>query len=349
MSHTIQMKQKHLLLRAAFQETIERPPVWVMRQAGRYLPEYRAIRSQAKSFLNLCYTPELAAEVSCQPWELIGVDAIIMFSDILTPLVGLGLDLSFDAGPVFLNPIRTLSDVQALSHFDPEKHTDFVGKTLDLIQKRVQQAVPILGFAGAPFTLACYAISGKKITSFAQIKRLLHEDKPMMQALMEKLTDLTIRYLNYQIACQVDMIQLFDTWAGVLSPEDYKEFVFPYVEKIFASLDKKGEVPYAYYIRGGEHLRDYMATSGANIIALDWMSDLTENIKQYGDKVAIQGNFDPDLLFCEPHTIQKLVEQKLTSLPKKTGFIFNLGHGIDKEVPPEHLRSLVNTIKAFRF
>ncbi|MCP4298156.1 MAG: uroporphyrinogen decarboxylase [Proteobacteria bacterium] len=340
-------EQEHLLLRAAFKKPIERTPVWVMRQAGRYLSEYREVREKAGDFLGLCYNHELAAEVSIQPLDLIGVDAVIMFSDILTPLVGMGLDLNFDEGPKFNNPVRSGDDIRRLILPVPDENTPFVGKILRLLRKEVGNRAPVIGFAGAPFTLACYAVEGGSSKLFSTIKTLFFNEPKLAHQLMDKLTSMTIDYLNYQIENGAQMVQLFDTWAGILSEDDYKEMVFPYVQKVFASLDKQGEVPRVYYINGGHHHLVQMANSGADVVGLDWMSDLGSVKDLIGEKVALQGNLDPNVLFCAPEVIQTRVKQILDKFGPQSGHIFNLGHGIDKNVDPDHLRVMVNTVKEY--
>lgn len=339
--------QEHLLIRAAFKKPIERTPVWVMRQAGRYLKEYRDVRAQAGSFLNLCYNHELAAEVSIQPLDLIGVDAIIMFSDILTPLVGMGLDLNFDNGPKFANPVRTEQDIQKLLLPDPDENTPFVGKILRLLKQEAGNRAPIIGFAGAPFTLASYAVEGGGTKLFSKVKTLFFDQPALAHQLMEKLAKMTIDYLNYQIENGADMVQLFDTWAGIFSVDDYKEFVLPYVQRIFAGLNRQGEVPRVYYINGGSHLRKLMAETGADVVGLDWRSDLGESKQLIGDKVALQGNLDPIILFSSPEVIQRKVKEILDKFGPDSGHIFNLGHGIDKEVNPDHLRAMVQAVKEY--
>lgn len=334
-----------LLLRAAFKQPIERTPVWVMRQAGRYLPEYRATRAQAGDFLSLCKNPELAAEVTIQPLDLIGVDAVIMFSDILTPLEGMGMDLTFNPSPVFANPISSAADIDRLIVPDPDEGTPYVGQILRILSKELKDRAPIIGFAGAPFTLACYAIEGGGSKLFSKTKALFYEQPKVAHALMEKLTDMTINYLNYQIENGAQMVQLFDTWAGIFCPDDYAEHVFPYVQRIFAGLDKKGVVPRAYYINGGSHHLAKMADSGADVVGLDWMSDLGQAKALIGDKVALQGNLDPNILFASPEVIRGKVQSILDKFGTGSGHIFNLGHGIDKNVNPDHLRAMVKAVK----
>lgn len=340
-------EQEHLLIRAAFKKPIERTPVWVMRQAGRYLSEYRAVREKAGDFLGLCYNHELAAEVSIQPLDLIGVDAVIMFSDILTPLVGMGLDLNFDGGPKFNNPVRNLDDINKLILPEPDENTPFVGKILRLLRKEIGDRVPVIGFAGAPFTLACYAVEGGSSKIFSKIKTLFFNEAKLAHQLMDKLTSMTIDYLNYQIENGAQMVQLFDTWAGILSVDDYQELVFPYVQRVFSSLNKKNEVPGVYYINGGHHHLELMAETGADVVGLDWMADLGSAKKLIGDKVSLQGNLDPNVLFCSPEVIQARVKNILDKFGPQSGHIFNLGHGIDKDVNPDHLRTMVKAVKEY--
>ncbi len=336
---------EHLLIKAAYKKPIERTPVWVMRQAGRYLPEYRATRAQAGDFLSLCKNPELAAEVTIQPLDLIGVDAVIMFSDILTPLEGMGIDLTFNPAPKIANPVRTAADIDKLMLPDPDDNVPYVGKVLDILTKELKDRAPVIGFAGAPFTLACYAVEGGGSKLFSKTKALFFDQPKLAHKLMEKLTSMTIDYLNYQIAHGANMVQLFDTWAGILCPDDYNEFIFPYIQQIFAGLDKKGEVPQAYYINGGHQHLSKMAETGADVVGLDWMADMGQAKSLIGNKVALQGNLDPNVLFASPEVIRAKVKSILDKFGPDSGHIFNLGHGIDKEVNPDHLREMVKAVK----
>ncbi|MDX2469871.1 MAG: uroporphyrinogen decarboxylase [SAR324 cluster bacterium] len=336
---------KHLLIKAAYKQPIERTPVWVMRQAGRYLPEYRATRAQAGDFLSLCKNPELAAEVTIQPLDLIGVDAVIMFSDILTPLEGMGIDLTFNPAPKIANPVRTAADIEKLRLPHPDDNVPYVGKVLDILTKELKDRAPVIGFAGAPFTLACYAVEGGGSKLFSKTKALFFDQPKVAHKLMEKLTSMTIDYLNYQIEHGANMVQLFDTWAGILCPDDYNEFIFPYIQQIFAGLDKKGEVPQAYYINGGHQHLAKMAETGADVIGLDWMADMGQAKSLIGNKVALQGNLDPNVLFASPEVIRAKVKSILDKFGPESGHIFNLGHGIDKEVNPDHLREMVKAVK----
>ncbi len=334
-----------LLVRAAFKQPVERTPIWIMRQAGRYLPEYLAVREKAGSFLDLCLNPELAVEVSIQPLDLMEVDAVIMFSDILTPLMGMGIDLDFVPGPVINNPVRTAEDIEKLVIPDPSVSTAYVGEIVRLLREQAEGRAPVIGFAGAPFTLACYLLDNENQKLFSKLSTLFFDDPRTAHLLMRKLTRMTIDYLNYQIENGAQMVQLFDTWAGLFNPADFKEHVFPYVSEIIAGLDKKGEVPVVYYINGSNHLLSLMAQTGADVIGLDWRTDIGEARKLIGDQVAIQGNLYPSVLFCKPDVISRKAEEIVKSYGNNPGHIFNLGHGIDKEVNPEHLLHLVRTVK----
>jgi uroporphyrinogen decarboxylase len=338
-------QEDYLLIRAAFKQAVERTPVWVMRQAGRYLPEYLEVRKKAGSLLNLFTNPELAAEVSIQPLDLMEVDAVIMFSDILTPLMGMGIGLDFAPGPVIKNPVRSEGDIQNLLIPDPDELTPYVGKILSILKKELSNRAPIIGFAGAPFTLASYLIEGGSSKLFHRLTQFFLESPTLAHKLMAKLTKMTISYLNYQIENGAQMVQLFDTWAGIFSEDDFKEFIFPYVRQIFSELTGKGKVPGVYYVNGGCHLLNSMSNIGADVIGLDWRADIGEVRKQIGDKVALQGNLDPNVLFCQPEVIKQRVQSILSKYGPESGHIFNLGHGIDKEVNPEHLLFMVRTVK----
>lgn len=339
------LKKQFLLIEAAFKKPVKRTPVWVMRQAGRYLPQYRQVREKAGNFLDLCMNPELAAEVSIQPLDLMEVDAVIMFSDILTPLMGMGVELSFTPSPMISNPVRTEQDINNLTIPDPTASTSYVGRLLNILKKEVGDRAPIIGFAGAPFTLASYLIEGGSTKRFSHLIRMFLDSPKLAHSLMEKLTEMTINYLNYQIENGAQMVQLFDTWAGILSPDDYKIYIFPYVSRIFTELKKHVEIPSVYYINGGNHLLPLMAETGANVIGLDWRSDIGEIKRLIGHKVALQGNLDPNVLFCQPEIIRQKVAEILTKYGPDAGHIFNLGHGIDKDVNPEHLLLMVRTVK----
>lgn len=337
--------QEFLLLQAAFKKPISRTPVWIMRQAGRYLKEYREVRKKAGNFLDLCMDPELAAEVSIQPLDLVGVDAVIMFSDILTPLIGMGMDLAFTPGPVIANPIKSEHDIDSLVLKDPDESTPYVGKILDILKKEVGSRVPVIGFAGAPFTLASYMIEGGGSKLFSSTKALFWEKPELANRLMEKLARMTVDYLNYQIDHGANMVQLFDTWAGIFSADEYQAYVLPHVQAIFSQLKGNKKVPKAYYINSSRHLIQQMAQSGADVASLDWTIDLKEAKDLIGDRVALQGNLDPNVLFCSDQVIKNKVKAVLSKYGTESGHIFNLGHGIDKDVNPDRVRFMIKTVK----
>ena len=337
--------QEFLLLQAAFKKPISRTPVWIMRQAGRYLKEYREVRKKAGNFLDLCMDPELAAEVSIQPLDLVGVDAVIMFSDILTPLIGMGMDLAFTPGPVIANPIKSEHDIDSLVLKDPDESTPYVGKILDILKKEVGSRVPVIGFAGAPFTLASYMIEGGGSKLFSSTKALFWEKPELANRLMEKLARMTVDYLNYQIDHGANMVQLFDTWAGIFSADEYQAYVLPHVQVIFSQLKGNKKVPKAYYINSSRHLIQQMAQSGADVASLDWTIDLKEAKDLIGDRVALQGNLDPNVLFCSDQVIKNKVKAVLSKYGTESGHIFNLGHGIDKDVNPDRVRFMIKTVK----
>lgn len=339
-------KDDFLLVRAAFGQPVERVPVWVMRQAGRYLPEYRKVRKEAGSFLNLCFNPERAAQVSIQPLDLIGVDGVIMFSDILTPLMGIGMDLDFSPAPVFSNPLKNEADIRALTPFDPEKAVPYVGQILRLLKQEVGKRAPVIGFCGAPFTLAAYMIEGGS-KQLDRLKRFFWEKPETANLLLNKLTDLTIDYLNYQIENGADVIQVFDTWAGELSNEEYQRFVLPYMQKIFASLNRKNQVPQIYFMKGGNDRIDILGELGCDVLSLDWTHDFSQVRTKIKPDIALQGNMAPDILFKPDAVIRENVKQLLARISGQNGYIFNLGHGVDKRTSPDSLRCMVNAVKEF--
>ena len=354
---TTTVLKNDLILRAAKHEKLERPPVWMMRQAGRYLPEYQAIRS-TMSFLELCKNPDKAAEVSIQPLEILGVDAIIMFSDILIPLEPMGADLSFDTGkPEFRTPIRTADQIdQLIVPKNIGERCSFVYETLDEIKKRVAGEVPVLGFAGAPWTLASYLIEGGVSKNFENIKKLMYSEPNAMHILLDKLTETIIDYLSVKIEHGADMLQLFDTWASVLSQKDYKDFALPYQQRIIASLKSRypGTI-ITLYVNGVANVLDYMIDSGADVVSIDWrvnLREIREYVASYSDnatarKIAIQGNFDPCFLLGDKNFVERKTLEMLGEAGSAPGYIANLGHGILPMVPPENAKVFINTIKNF--
>lgn len=331
----------------------------MMRQAGRYLPEYMAIRSQM-SFLELCKNPSKAAEVSVQPYEILGVDAIIMFSDILVPLEPMGAGLDFDTGkPRFVDPTRTpeqISKLKILSADDLEKSCSFVYETIHEIKSRINNEVPVLGFAGAPWTLASYMIEGGGSKEFAEIKKLMYQSPRAMHELLDKLSEVIAQYLMLKLKHGADALQLFDTWASVLSQRDYQEFALPYQQKIISKI--RAQYPQAsitLYVNGVANVIDYMIASGANCLSLDWRVNIAE-IKDYIDsattngscpQIAVQGNFDPCVLLGPKSRVIDETNAMLVAMRGKNGYIANLGHGILPNVPVENAKAFINTVKNY--
>ena len=335
-----QPNRKDLFLRACRGETLPRLPVWMMRQAGRYLPEYRAIRAN-HPFLEVCKTPDLAVEVSLQPFHLLGVDAVIVFSDILIPAEAMGLKLELgDAGPNLPEPVRSKRDVEKLHLFDPELETGFLPEAIRRIVREIGPAVPVLGFAAAPWTLACYMVEGRTREGFATVKSFLFHDPATFRNLLHRIAQATIPYLNAQIAAGAAAVQLFDTWCGELSLRDYEEFALPATQEIISGLG--GAVPVIYYTKSSRHLLPAVARSGANVLSVDWRVDMRELRDKLGPRIALQGNVDPAVLYGPPHEIRRATQEAMSALGG-TGHILNLGHGILQHTPVEHAKLFIET------
>lgn len=337
------------LIRACRRQEVDRAPVWMMRQAGRYMPEYRALRAKY-DFMTMCKTPELAAEVSLQPYEILGVDAVIMFSDILVPVeaMGMKLDIVESKGPVLEDPIRAEAQVEKLIVPDPVETMPFVMETIRLLRKRLDKEAPLIGFAGAPFTLASYMVEGGGTRNYAEIKRMMYREPMTIHRLLDKLADTIILYLNAQIEAGAQVVQLFDTWAGELSAADYEEFALPYERKVFERIHRgpsASPAPAILYVNGCSHILEKMAESGANVLSIDWRIDLAEARRRVGDKVALQGNLDPCELLGAPETIAESVKEILKQ-GGGLGHIVNLGHGILPMVPVENARAFIEAAKA---
>ena len=309
-----------------------------MRQAGRYLPEYREIR-QKVSFLELCKNTDLAAEVSLQPYRILGVDAVIFFSDILIPVEAMGAGVSLtDKGPQIEHPIRNKQDVDTLSIPDPADEVPFVGAIIKKLRHELRGEVPLIGFAGAPWTLASYLIEGGGSRTFGEIKGLAYREPQVLHALLDKLAQTTISYVLFQIESGVQIVQLFDTWAGELSPADYEEFALPYARKIFAAIGSL--VPRILYLNGCAAILESMAKSGADVLSIDWRIPLSDARKRVGEEVALQGNLDPCVLFGSKETIVAKTN-KILEAAGPVGHILNLGHGILPQTPVENARTFI--------
>lgn len=335
-----QLDRKELFLRACRCEAVPRLPVWMMRQAGRYLPEYREIRAK-RAFLDVCKTPDLAVEVSIQPFRRLGVDAVIVFSDILIPAEAMGLKLELgDAGPNLPEPVRSEADIEKLRVFDPEMETGFLMEAIRRIVRAVGPTVPVLGFAGAPWTLACYMVEGRTKEGFASVKSLLYHNRSAFEALLLKIALATVGYLKAQIAAGAAAIQIFDTWCGELSLAEYEEFALPAVKEIITRVN--GEVPVIYYTKASHHLLPALARSGADVLSVDWRVDLREAREKLGPRIALQGNIDPAVLLGPPEKIREVTLGTVAALGG-VGHILNLGHGILQGTPVENAKLFIET------
>lgn len=337
--------QNDLFLRACRRQTIERTPIWVMRQAGRYLPEYRAVREKA-DFLTMCKTPELASEVTVQPVDIIGVDAAIIFSDILVipEAMGMPLEMHEGKGPIFHNPIRTKEDAKGLKVLDPYKDLKYVLDAIKVTKDALQGRVPLIGFSGSPWTLLTYMVEGRGSKNFSQIKKMIYDEPRLAHELLDMISKAVADYLSAKIEAGVNAVQIFDTWGGILSPEDFREFSLQYITKVISELKKKDE-PVIVFAKGVHYNIEELAQSGADVLGLDWTMDLGKVRKLVGDKVALQGNMDPCILYAGKDAIRKKARGVLESFGKGTGHVFNLGHGILPDVDPENLKTLVKFVK----
>jgi uroporphyrinogen decarboxylase len=330
-------------LRAARREPTPHTPVWLMRQAGRYLPEYRAIRSRV-SFLDLCRNADLAAEVTLQPVERLGVDAAILFADILLIVepLGVGLEFARGEGPVIHRPVRTGAEVARLKPVDVESDVGFVFETVRKVRRALPAFVPLIGFAGAPFTVASYLVEGGPSRDYLLTKRLMHEEPEAWHRLLNILVDTTARYLNGQLAAGAQAVQLFDSWVGVLAPDDYRAFVLPHSRALIGALTPGA--PVIHFGTGTAGLIPLMREAGGDVIGLDWRVDLDLGWRAAGPGVAVQGNLDPVVLLARPPLIRERVNGILDRAGGRPGHIFNLGHGILPQTPVEHAKALVDMV-----
>ncbi len=320
---------------------VDRTPVWLMRQAGRYLPEYMEVRANC-TFLELCKNPELAAKVTLQPVDILGVDAAILFSDILTPVEPMGMNLDFVPGPMFEQPVRTMADVEKLRIPVMEEDVPFVLETIAILRRELAGKVPLIGFGGAPFTLACYMVEGKGSKDFAMIKKLMYADHSTYSALMDKITAMMVEYLNAQIRAGAQAVQIFDTWGGILAPADYEKYALPYTSRLVRALDT-GEVPVIHFVKGAGTMLDKVNKAGSDVVGLDWHVNLAA-VRGILGNVAIQGNLDPTVLFAPRDIIESEVKRILDENGGRPGHIFNLGHGILPTTPPENAKFMVDCV-----
>ena len=339
-------------LRALSKQSVDVTPVWMMRQAGRYLPEYKAIRAEAGDFMALCTNPELACEVTLQPLRRFPLDAAILFSDILTIPDAMGLGLYFEAGegPKFKSPIVDKAGVDKLAIPDPELELKYVMDAVRTIRKNLKGEVPLIGFSGSPWTLATYMVEGGSSKAFTKIKKMAFAEPSILHALLDKLADSVILYLNAQIAAGAQSVMVFDTWGGVLSPRDYKLFSLQYMEKIVAGLTRNYEghkIPVTLFTKNGGMWLESIAATGCDAIGLDWTINITDAKARVGDQVALQGNMDPSILYAQPERIEQEVQDILAGFGEGDGHVFNLGHGIHLDVPPENAGVFVDAVHKY--
>ncbi|PKM82921.1 MAG: uroporphyrinogen decarboxylase [Firmicutes bacterium HGW-Firmicutes-14] len=339
--------QRERFLKACRREDVDCTPVWLMRQAGRYMEEYMEIRRKY-DFLTMCKTPELAAEVTLQPVNRLGVDAAILFADILLPLEGMGIDLAFakNEGPVIANPVRTVKDVENIRILEAEEATPYVMEAIRLIRRELDGRVPLIGFSGAPFTIASYIIEGGGSREYKNCKTMMWQAPGTWDALMEKISEVLLKYLKAQVKAGAQAVQMFDSWVGALSPDDYERYVLPYSKYVLEGLRGEG-VPVIHFANNASSMLELVTEAGGDVIGIDWRINLDDAWKRIGDTKAIQGNLDPFTLFAPPDVIREKVRKILEMAGNRPGHIFNLGHGINKETPVENVITLVEAVHEY--
>lgn len=339
-------------LRALLRQPVDKTPIWIMRQAGRYLPEYRKIRAEAGSFMDLCENPELACEVTMQPLRRFDLDAAILFSDILTipDAMGLGLYFAEGEGPRFERPLTTEAQIKALPVPDPEDELAYVMDAVRTIRKELDGSVPLIGFSGSPWTLSTYMVEGGSTKDFGKVKGMMYSNPTILHMLLDKLADSVTSYLNAQIAAGAQAVMIFDTWGGALSPAAYKEFSLSYMQKIVSGLTREADgraVPVVLFTKGGAQWLEPMAATGCDALGLDWTINISEAERRVGGKVALQGNMDPCVLYSTPEKIRETVKTILDDFGGDTGHVFNLGHGIHQHIDPDNVKVLVDAVHEF--
>lgn len=339
-------ENRYPFLMACRRQPTEYTPIWLMRQAGRYLKEYRTLRRKY-SFLEMCKNPEIAAQATLQPIEKFRLDAAIIFSDILIPLepMGVAFDFARGEGPVFRHPVREMKDIDKLRVINPEEEVPFLMKAIRIVRKELEGKIPLIGFSGAPFTLASYMIEGGHSKSYVLTKGMMYQNRLAWDALMEKIAEVVVRYLNAQIRAGVQAVQLFDSWVGCLSPTDYEEYVLPYSRRIITGFDKS--VPLIHFATSNATLLGLMKRAGGDVIGVDWRVDIAEAWARLGYDVAIQGNLDPVVLLGSVDLIKKEVKRILDRLGGRPGHIFNLGHGVLPNTPVENVAALVDMVHEY--
>ena len=339
-------------INALLKKEVSRTPIWVMRQAGRYLPEYRQTRKRAGDFLSLCKSSDLACEVTLQPLERFDLDAAILFSDILTipDAMGLGLHFVENEGPKFSKPLTTLNDINRLSKPDVGIELAYVSEAVSVIKKNLKGRVPLIGFSGSPWTLATYMVEGGSSKNFSKVKGLLFENPKHLHQLLNVLADTVIDYLNAQIEAGADSVMIFDTWGGLLNKESYENFSLRYMSKIVDGIHRKYDertIPLTLFTKGGSAWLEQIAATGCDGVGLDWTIEIGEAEKRIGSKVALQGNLDPSVLYASPEIITAEAYKVLDQFKGQTGHVFNLGHGITPDVNPESMKVLVDAVHSY--
>jgi uroporphyrinogen decarboxylase len=340
------MMEDYPFLKACRRQPTAYTPIWLMRQAGRYLKEYRALRKKY-SFLEMCKNPEIAAQVTLQPIERFKLDAAIIFSDILVPLEPMGVEFEFakGEGPVFHHPVREMKDIEKLRVIGPEEEVPFLMKAIRIVRKELEEKLPLIGFSGAPFTLASYIIEGGHSKNYILTKGLMYQNRPAWDVLMEKISEVLIRYINAQVRAGAQAVQLFDSWVGCLSPNDYEEYVLPYSKKVIDGINKG--VPLIHFATTSSTLLEKMKQAGGSVIGVDWRVNLGEAWARLGYDVAIQGNLDPVVLLSSPNLIEKEVKRILNEAGSRPGHVFNLGHGILPNTPVDHVAALIEAVHEY--
>jgi uroporphyrinogen decarboxylase len=337
------MSRADRYLKACKKESVDCTPVWIMRQAGRYLEEYRAVRAK-HSFIEVCKTPELVVEITLQPVRRFEIDAAIIFADILLPLEKMGIDFEFTKGdgPRINNTVRTRADVEKMRAINPMEEMAYLMDAIRMVKRELNGTVPLIGFSGAPFTLASYITEGGGSRNYVFTKSMMYREPDTWRLLMEKLTDMVIVYLNDQIKAGVQAVQVFDSWVGCLSQADYREFVLPHQKRLMASLDKS--VPHVHFAFGASHLLMLIQEAGGDVLGLDWRTDIDAALKVLNHEPCIQGNLDPVALYGSREYIKRRVKDILDRVGNRNGHIFNLGHGILPTVPPDNAKYMINLV-----
>jgi len=337
-----------LFIKSAFSQATERPPVWMMRQAGRFMPQYWEIKNKY-SFLEMCKTPEIAADVTMLPVDLLDIDAAILFSDILVTGEAMGGDLSFSqgVGPKFANPVRTAADVDALE-VEVIDRLQYVADAIKVIQQRLNGKIPLIGFAGAPFTVMSYLVEGGSSKDFKLTKLMLHNQPELAHRLLAKIAKVTTDYLNLQIAAGVNAVQIFDSWAQALSWDDYREFSHQYIQQIISGLNRK-DIPVISFCKGSSVFAPMMAEAKPDVISIDWNVDLKDMKQRLPQGIAVQGNLDPHFLYADKPVIKERIHRLFERMRGENGFIFNLGHGIMPDIPFDNVKYAVEVIKEYRY